>query len=272
MIVTPGDVERMLEATEDWQELLCLSVLAYIGLRRDSASRLRWRDVDLDAGNASASAEKGSKVVCQADASTSCTRSCAPRIESGHVGCGADDYVIPNRRAGDCSACGALQQDHLGDRPRVAERVGVRATVHALRRAFAVAFLTSHPGAIESLQALMNHARIDTTQVYLRALNKSKAMEAVRDLSWGPGFRSSSKGAYGIRTRAAAVRGRCPRPLDECAGGTDCSEASLPGSRPGGGGPTPIRTSVAAIPAPGPRRPSPAGPQARPGGRRYSSS
>src|SRR6266511_2633928 len=26
------------------------------------------------------------------------------------------------------------------------------------------------------------------------------------------------KGAYGIRTRAAAVRGRCPRPLDECAG------------------------------------------------------
>ena len=26
------------------------------------------------------------------------------------------------------------------------------------------------------------------------------------------------RGAYGIRTRAAAVRGRCPRPLDECAG------------------------------------------------------
>src|SRR5436189_6249499 len=26
------------------------------------------------------------------------------------------------------------------------------------------------------------------------------------------------QGAYGIRTRAAAVRGRCPRPLDECAG------------------------------------------------------
>lgn len=60
--------------------------------------------------------------------------------------------------------------------------------VHSLRRAFAVAFLTSHPGAIESLQALMNHARIDTTQVYLRAFNKSHAMEAVRDLSWGSGF------------------------------------------------------------------------------------
>jgi site-specific recombinase XerD len=56
--------------------------------------------------------------------------------------------------------------------------VGVKSTVHALRRAFAVAFLTGKPGAIESLQALMNHSRIDTTQVYLRALNRSKAMEA----------------------------------------------------------------------------------------------
>jgi hypothetical protein len=30
--------------------------------------------------------------------------------------------------------------------------------------------------------------------------------------------RSTGKGPYGIRTRAAAVRGRCPRPLDEWAG------------------------------------------------------
>jgi Phage integrase family len=101
---------------------------------------------------------------------------------------------------------------------RVADRVGVRATVHALRRAFAVAFLTSHPGAIESLQALMNHSRIDTTQVYLRALNRSKAMEAgSRPLLELRTKTAGCRGAYGIRTRAAAVRGRCPRPLDECA-------------------------------------------------------
>lgn len=34
----------------------------------------------------------------------------------------------------------------------------------------------------------MNHSRIDTTQVYLRALNKTRAMEAVRDLWWGLGL------------------------------------------------------------------------------------
>ena len=34
------------------------------------------------------------------------------------------------------------------------------------------------------------------------------------------------EGAYGIRTRAAAVRGRCPRPLDECAEPPDCSHSA----------------------------------------------
>jgi hypothetical protein len=79
---------------------------------------------------------------------------------------------------------------------RVGARVGVRATVHALRRAFAVAFLTSHPGAIESLQALMNHSRIDTTEVYLRALNRSKAMEVVRDFSWDLRFQPEPEEAH----------------------------------------------------------------------------
>lgn len=31
----------------------------------------------------------------------------------------------------------------------------------------------------------MNHRRIDTTEVYLRALNRAKSKEAVRGLSWG---------------------------------------------------------------------------------------
>src|SRR6266508_4857171 len=47
VIVTPTEVEKMLAATNGWQEFLCLSVLAYLGPRRNSASRLRWRDVDL---------------------------------------------------------------------------------------------------------------------------------------------------------------------------------------------------------------------------------
>ena len=59
-----------------------------------------------------------------------------------------------------------------------------------------MAFLESHEGAVEALQALMNHSRIDTTQVYLRALNRSKAMEAVRDLSWGLGLQPDEEEAH----------------------------------------------------------------------------
>jgi site-specific recombinase XerD len=116
--------------------------------------------------------------------------------ESGQVNCGPDDYVIPNRRPGAVRRTERSNKIIWETVLRVAERVGVRATVHALRRAFAVAFLTSHPGAIEALQALMNHARIDTTQVYLRTLNRSKAMEAVRDLSWGLGFQPEAVEAH----------------------------------------------------------------------------
>ena len=45
---------------------------------------------------------------------------------------------------------------------RVADRAGVQSHVHAL----------------------MGHTRSDTTQVYLRKLNRTKAMERVRDLDW----------------------------------------------------------------------------------------
>jgi integrase len=194
VIVTPKDVQRLLTGCSDWQEFLCISVLTHLGPRRDSASRLRWRDVDLDEGTLRFR-EKGGKVSVKPmphDLVTILRKA----SESGQVSCRAEDYVIPNRRPASVRRAERSNKIIWETVLRVAERVGVRATVHALRRAFAVAFLTSHPGAIESLQALMNHSRIDTTQVYLRALNRSKAMEAVRDLSWGLGLQPQAVEAH----------------------------------------------------------------------------
>jgi integrase len=194
VVVTPADVERMLAATEDWQEFLCLSVLAYLGPRRDSVSRLRWRDVDLAEGTIRFR-EKGNKISVKPmpDELRAILRAA---VESAEVGCRPDDHVIPNRRPASVRRAERSNKIIWETVQRAGERVGVRATVHSLRRAFAVAFLTSHPGAIEALQALMNHSRIDTTQVYLRALNRSKAMEAVRDLSWGLGLQPSPEEAH----------------------------------------------------------------------------
>jgi integrase len=187
VIVTSKDVERMLLACENWQELLCVSVLAYTGVRRASANRLRWRDVDLEEGTARFW-EKGSKVAVKplADELLLVLRAAH---DSGDVRNGPDDYVIPNRRYATVRRAERSDKVIWETVRKVADRVGVKSTVHALRRAFAVAFLESHEGMLEALQALMNHSRIDTTQVYLRALNRSKKMEAVRDLSWGLGLR-----------------------------------------------------------------------------------
>jgi len=184
--LTNAEVERMLAGTHGWQEFLCLSVLAYTGIRRAAASRLRWKDADLEAGTLRVQ-EKGRKV-SEMPIPYDLWAILRAAVESGEVATRPNDYVIPNRRLA------TVRRAERDDRViwdtvvLVAKRVGVVSTVHALRRAFAVAFLESHPGALESLQALMNHSRIDTTQHYLRALNKSKAMEAVRDLRWGSGF------------------------------------------------------------------------------------
>lgn len=182
VIVTAADVERIFGAAETWQEFLCVAVLAYSGARRNAASRLRWKDVDLVEGRMRLR-EKGSKVndVPMPYELLTILRAA---VESEAVPCRPDDYVIPNRRSASVRRSERTNKIVYETVVNVAERAGVKATAHALRRAFAVAFLTSHPGAIESLQALMNNSRVDTTQVYLRALNRSQVMETVRDLSW----------------------------------------------------------------------------------------
>ncbi|MCA1702611.1 MAG: tyrosine-type recombinase/integrase [Actinobacteria bacterium] len=165
--VTQAEVEKMLAAAKGWQEFLCIAVLVYLGPRRDSASRLRWRDVDLVEGTIKFR-EKGSKVAVKPmpyDLLAILRAAC----ESSEVRCGPDDYVIPNRRPASVRRAERSNKVIWETVLKVAPRAGVRATTHALQRAFAVAFLTSHPGAIEALQALMHHSRIDTTQVYLRA-------------------------------------------------------------------------------------------------------
>jgi integrase len=182
VIVTAADVENIFAATETWQEFLCVAVLAYSGARRNAASQLRWKDVDLVEGRMRLR-EKGNKVndVPMPYELVTILRAA---VESEAVPCLANDYVIPNRRSASVRRSERTNKIVYETVVKVAERAGIKATAHALRRAFAVAFLTSHPGAIESLQALMNHSRVDTAQVYLRALNRSQAMEAVRDLSW----------------------------------------------------------------------------------------
>jgi hypothetical protein len=67
---------------------------------------------------------------------------------------------------------------------KVGHRAGVDVHAHALRAAFATFYLEKNPNDIVGLKELMGHRSIQTTMVYLRKLDKGRAMEPVRSLSW----------------------------------------------------------------------------------------
>jgi site-specific recombinase XerD len=180
--VSAEDVERMFDHCEDWQELLCLAVLAYSGARRRAVSQLRWRDVDLTKATVRFY-EKGGKVAVKPvpDELLAILRAA---VQSGEVEVAEDAYVVPNRRKASVRRSERSSKVIWETVKRVAGRAGVHAHVHSIRAAFAVRFLETHPGDLEALQPLMGHNRLETTAVYLRRLNRVKAMERVRDLSW----------------------------------------------------------------------------------------
>ena len=185
--VNGADVRLLFDACQSWGDLLCLSTLAYLGPRRGAVSKLRWRDVDLERGTIRFQ-EKGGKVIPKPipdEFAALLGRLSHPTSSTRHP----DAYVVPMQR----------KQAHSRERDdRVIWRIvkklgrcaGVEVHPHSLRAAFAVQFLETHPGELEALQRLMGHSKIETTQIYLRRLDQERAMERVKDLSWGRQFGS----------------------------------------------------------------------------------
>jgi integrase len=181
--VSSEDVGRMLESCETWQEYLCLTTAIYLGARRRALALVRRRDVDLARGTIRF-VEKGRKVLTKPlpDEYAHVLRA----AEAAGIWKDGNDYLIPNRRPG------AVRRAERSDKviwntvKLLAERGGVsKVHVHALRAAFAVQFDETNPDQLIALKELMGHKRIETTLVYLRRKNKAKAMEVVRNLSWG---------------------------------------------------------------------------------------
>jgi len=206
--VSAEDVARMLDACETWQEFLCLTTAVYLGARRTALARVRLSDVDFERGMIRF-AEKGGKMIVKPLPDEYVEILLAAR-EAG-VWKGSEDYLIPNRRPG------AVRNPERSDKviwetvKKVARRVGVTATVHALRAAFAVQFDEANPDQLIALKELLGHARIETTLVYLRRKDKAKAMEQVRSLSWG----AAGHFVFPPRDQAARKKPRASRAFDE---------------------------------------------------------
>jgi len=187
VVTTSGDdVERLIAACvvpsrrEEWDELLCIGTLTYLGWRRNAAAQARREDVNLEEG-LMRGREKGGKVIWKPipNALLELYRAAA----AAGVWLEPRDFLIPNRRPTRVQGQRSNKVVYAIVK-RVAARARVSAHPHSLRAAFAVQFDEQHPDLQHTLQILMGHARPETTHIYLRRKNKARAMEDVRDLSF----------------------------------------------------------------------------------------
>lgn len=182
--ISTEDVLRMLRACADWQELLCIAVVFYMGIRRQAACDARRRDVDLDAG-VIRFREKGGKIIRKTipDELLALLR----RADDLGQWLGPDEWLIPNRKPWLVKSTRRRGSKMIYETVvRVADRAGVRSHVHALRGAFAVQFDAQHPDRIVDLKDFLGHSRLETTMTYIRRRAKSRAMETARDVSVFP--------------------------------------------------------------------------------------
>ena len=175
-----GDVARMFAACTEWDDLLALATVCYLGPRRKAAAQLRRGDLDLEKGLARFR-EKGGKVIVKPLPNE--LLAIYREAEAAGVWISSRDYVIPNRRP--TRSKERSPKVIYAIVKRLAERARVDAHPHSLRAAFAVQFDEQKPGHVIALKELLGHARIETTMVYLRRKDRAKAMEQVRDLTWG---------------------------------------------------------------------------------------
>lgn len=188
--ISTVDVGRLLAACRNHTEILSIAIPAYMGPRRNAVACLRLRDYD-QAGQMMSFSEKGTKEIRKPvpyELATLIEAAIVPGTGPQHLRKTVwlpEDYLIPPEGA--LSRVG-VRDDRVVWRvvKKVADRVGIDAHVHALRAAFATFYLEQpgNTGDLEGLRALLGHAALSTTQVYLRKLDRGQAMEAVRTLSW----------------------------------------------------------------------------------------
>jgi site-specific recombinase XerC len=181
--ISTQDALKLLEAANrhpKWNRRLAVNLILFLGPRRGATNQLRLRDYDQDERTITFK-EKGSKTI-RKPVPDALALVLDAAIAAGEYQT-QDDYLVP----------GDAEQRRSGDRdPRiilrlvkeVADEVGVDCHAHALRAAFATAFLESKPGELVALQKLLGHSRVETTMIYLRRLNRRQAMETVRDFAW----------------------------------------------------------------------------------------
>ncbi len=160
-VLNKEEVEQLLEATLNIKHKLLMAVMYYGGLRLDEVISLKWTDFDYIRDTIHLKTAKGSKerVIFL-----------HPKIKNllEIFGKKSEGLIFPSARDGKLSSRTVeLIVRHAAAKAGISKRV----TPHTLRHSFATHLLEA--GAdIRSIQQLLGHKDLKTTQIYTHVANK----------------------------------------------------------------------------------------------------
>lgn len=159
-ILSKEEIARILEVTKNPKHNFLIALMYSAGLRVGEAIRIRMRDFDLDRSMIIVRQGKGQKDRC-----TLLAKKLVPTLEK----------QIALKKTGDYLFTGAGGKGHLTSESaekivkKAVEIANIRkkVTCHSLRHSFATHLLEEGTD-IRYIQALLGHAKLETTQIYTK--------------------------------------------------------------------------------------------------------
>ncbi len=180
VVLSGAEVVRVLEAAPSLRDKLMLGLMYAGGLRVSEVVRLRWRDVDFDRKQLRIRLGKGRK-----DRMATLPHCLEATLGSLKRLAGAEDFLFAGARTGRYVSKRTVQRAMA----RAVAIAGIekRATPHTLRHSFATHLLENGTD-IRFIQALLGHARLETTVIYTKvARTVARTVQSPLDALMGAG-------------------------------------------------------------------------------------
>lgn len=164
VVLSHGEIVRMLEGTANFKHRLMLAVAYGAGLRVSEVVNLRVRDLDFEGGLITVRQGKGNK-----DRVTVLPEKIVEDVQKLIIGRAAGDFVFGSNRGGKLSTRSAQK---VFAQALVRAGIGKAAAFHSLRHSFAT-HLLEHGVDVRYVQELLGHSNIRTTQRYTHVSRKA---------------------------------------------------------------------------------------------------
>lgn len=160
VVLSPKEVERLLEAAIKLRDKLLLGMLYATGARNKEVCRLKWTDLDFDRRIVTIRQGKG-----RADRQVMLPVTYTPLLRELAREARADGFVFPGERPGRYISPRTVQRIMK----RTLRLAGIHkpATPHSLRHSFA-AHLFEEGTDIRYIQKLLGHVKLETTTIYTK--------------------------------------------------------------------------------------------------------